>query len=301
MTSFVQQFGLEENDLRQKAVSLAAYALSLTSHVFEFPVREVTPEQRGLYPAPAPDDELEAEAAMALLGAAGAAMVIDQQVGLALTSAAADRYWNAGHYYGAFLWSFLGVPVDRVFEVANDLAERGLRVTAEPGLRETIRQPAALVPEQLAYLAAGIAVVGDTFLASRLFDLVPLTTVIGPYALPAPLLRDGFTNREENQESARDVTQHLMASFDIIQRGMEFQPRHQRLLPWNVGFSPESVLLIAAFITRGMLAPQNLVTTGPYASALLGAAFSAAEILRQPRLFRDISVPDVLGRWLERG
>jgi hypothetical protein len=226
MTSFVQQFGLEENDLRQKAVSLAAYALSLTSHVFEFPVREVTPEQRGLYPAPAPDDELEAEAAMALLGAAGAAMVIDQQVGLALTSAAADRYWNAGHYYGAFLWSFLGVPVDRVFEVANDLAERGLRVTAEPGLRETIRQPAALVPEQLAYLAAGIAVVGDTFLASRLFDLVPLTTVIGPYALPAPLLRDGFTNRRH--AASHGLVRHYPAWYGVPATPPALAPMERR-------------------------------------------------------------------------
>jgi hypothetical protein len=201
------------------------------------------------------------------------------------------RYWNAGHYYGAFLWSGLGVPATGAFEVAINLAEGGLG--------GTIRQPAALVPEQLAYLAVGIAVAGEPSLATRLFALVPLTTVIGPYALPVSLLQAAFSENLENQEGARGVAQHLLASFDLSQSGLELQPRYRRLLPWNVGLSPDAVLFIATFIAGGVLEPQNLAVTGPYANVLLGAARSAAEILNQPGQFRDISVPDILGSWLE--
>jgi hypothetical protein len=293
MPSFAQQFSLEEGFLQQRVISLAAYALSLGGRAFEFPVGDVSPDERALYPVHVPDDQLRAESATAMLGAAGAAMVVDQQVGLALTGAAADRYWSAGHYYGAFLWSGLGVPTAGAFEVAMNLVEGG------PS--GTIRQPAALVPEQLSYLAVSMALAGEPSLAIRLFSFVPLTTVIGPYALPVSLLQAAFSENLENQSGVREVAQRLLVSFDLSQRGLEDQPSYRRLLPWNIGLSPEPVLLIAAFLARNVLAPQNLAITGPYANVLLGAALSAAEIIRQPDRFRDISVQDALGSWLEGG
>jgi hypothetical protein len=101
MPSFAQQFHLEQRELRLRAVSLAAYAQS--NSAFQFPVGDVPTEQRAIFPAPPAEQVLLAEAATALRGAANAAMVIDQRVGVQLAYLAANRYWLAGHFYGAFL------------------------------------------------------------------------------------------------------------------------------------------------------------------------------------------------------
>jgi hypothetical protein len=176
------------------------------------------------------------------------------------------------------------------FGVASRLAERG-RANA-------IQYPFALVPEQFAYLATAIAAHGDLRLADRLFDLVPPATVIGPYAMPVSLLRAAFTDNEDTREGARGVAQYLLASFEISNVSLRYQPDYRRLLPWNVGVSPEAVLMLAMFIGRGLVASDDLAITGQYSPIIWEASVSANAILRQQPQFQNISVPDLLADWL---
>ena len=41
MPSYAQPLGFEEDDLRQRTVSLVAYALSFSDRTFDFPIRDV--------------------------------------------------------------------------------------------------------------------------------------------------------------------------------------------------------------------------------------------------------------------
>src|SRR6266568_7229052 len=289
MPSFAEQFHLEEDDLRQRAVSLAAYAQS--THLFAFPLADVDPAQRTVFPSPLPEDVLQAEAATAMLGAASAAMVVDQQIGLALTAASADLYWRAGHFYAAFLWAALGLRDQRIFAAAGSIAEQGLRSASQ--------YPAALVPQQLAYLALGVALAPDseTRVANRLFSLIPQTTVVGPYGLPVSLVRDAVAGRPDDQGSVRESAQFLVSSFNSNQQALEFQSRYRRFLPWNAGLSPDAVLMLAGFFRRGALAPRDLATRGPYDTALVAAASSAVDVLREFRPRHDMSAVEVLSAW----
>lgn len=291
MTSFAQQLGWSEPELRRRSLSLAAYALSVGSRVFDFPATDLVSAEPGSYPIPVSEDQLHAEAATVMLGSAGAAMALDQQIGLALTSVAAGEYWRAGHYYGLFLWACLRVPFESLATVVSDLTEHG------PA--DNTQYPEVLVPEQIAYLAAASAVRGDSSVATYLFNLVPPATPIGPYALPLPLLQGAFAADVDTQQSARDVVQYLLASFEISSRSMQAQPQHRRLLPWNVGVPPEVLLMIATLIARSPALLENPVILGSYSSALWGASVEASVILRRPDLFRDVHVSDILEPWLE--
>lgn len=291
MPSFAQQFRMRDADFRWRAVSLAAYALS--NSVFEFPLGDVPAAQRAVFPAPASEQVLASEAATAMRGAASAAMVVDQQVGVALTGAAAALYWNAGHFYGAFLWGMLELRDPRVFGVAGEIAERGLR--------GSVRFPAALVPEQLAYLATGMLLIGQSGIAARLFSLVPQTAVLGPYGLPVSLFEDALGQRQGSEGSIREMGQYLLSSFEVSQRALEFQPMQRRLLPWQVGMPPDSILLLATLLRRGWLAPDDLVITGSYSSALVGAALDVVATPPGRQALRDASIAEILSGWLEQG
>jgi hypothetical protein len=286
MPSFAPEFGMEEREFTRRAVSLAAYALS--SSALQFPLGDLSAEQRAVFPSPVSQQLLVAEAATAMRGAASAAMVVDQRIGVALTNHAASLYWAAGHFYGAFLWGLLEVQDVRVFEVAGDLAERGLRGATS--------FPAALVPEQLAYLATGVLLTGQSGIAAQLFSLVPQTTVLGPYGLPVTLARSAL---DQSKGGALEVGQHLISSFEASQRALEHQSRQRRLLPWQVGMPPDSVLLLATLLRRSGLAAADLMSTGPYASALLGAALATTPLELQST--GDVPIQDLLSSWLEQG
>lgn len=293
MPSYAELLGLAEDDLRQRTVSLAAYALSLSDRTFDFPIRDVPPDQRARYPVSASEDELRVEAAMTMLGAAGASMVIDQQIGLALTSVAADWYWRAGHYFGAFLQAVLGAQGEGALAVASELAERPVLGAAD--------RPATFFPEQLAYLAMGVAIGGNVGLANRLFNYVPEATAIGPFAVPVRLLQAYFSRELANEDSGREIAQFVIASFEISKMSLESQPQYRQFLPWNVGFPQEASLLIARFIMDNTLTPDQLVATNRYGAAFRDSAIAVAGILPQLSQSQESEIPDVLGPWLESG
>jgi hypothetical protein len=146
---------------------------------------------------------------------------------------------------------------------------RGRNYLAEGGLGGTIRQPAALVPEQLAYLAVGIAVAGEPSLATRSSPSYRLRQLSDPTRCPSHccrLLSPKIWRTRKVRAGLRSIS---WRPFGLSQSGLELQPRYRRLLPWNVGLSPDAVLFIATFIARGVLEPQNLAVTGPYANVLL--------------------------------
>ena len=227
---------------------------------------------------------------MTMLGAAGASMVIDQQIGLALTSVAADWYWRAGHYFGAFLQAALGAHGDDAVAIASELAERPVLGASD--------RPATLFPEQLAYLAMGVAIAGNVGLANRLFNYVPEATAIGPFAVPVRLLEAHFSRDLGNEDSGREIAQFIIASFEITKMSLESQPQYRQFLPWNVGFSPEALLLIARFITDNTLTPDQLAVTNRYGAAFRDSAIAVARILPQLKRPHESEIPDVLGPWL---
>jgi hypothetical protein len=273
-------------------VSLAAYAQS--NGAFQFPVRDTPTEQPAVFPPPPAETVLLAEAATAMRGAANAAMVIDQRIGMQLAHIAAATYWDAGHFYGAFLWGMLGVRNPAVFQVAGSIAEQGLDASA-------IRFPAALVPEQLGYLAAGVILSGDRQVASPLLSLIPGTTVLGPHGLPFPLVSNVLNDPPDQRRGARELGQYLLSTFEVGQQALELQPRQRRLLPWQVGMPIESVLLAATLLRRGALTPDSLVTIGPYSSALAGAALAASLTVLPLQGMVDVPVSEILGGWLDQG
>jgi hypothetical protein len=292
MPSFAHQFGLEESEFRRRAVSLAAYAQS--NDAFQFPVRDHPTEQPTVFPPPPTETVLLAEAATAMRGAANAAMVIDQRIGVQLAHIAATTYWDAGHFYGAFLWGMLGVRNPAVSQVAGVITERRLDASAT-------QLPAALVPEQLGYLAAGIILTGDRQVAGPLLSLIPGTTVLGPHGLPFPLVSNVLSNPPNQERGARELGQYLLSTFEVSQQALELQPRQRRLLPWQVGMPIESVLLVATLLRRGDLTADSLATIGPYSSALAGAAIAASVTVLPLQKMVDVSVSEILGGWLDQG
>ncbi len=238
-------------------------------------------------------DELAAEAATAMAGAASAALVIDQRIGLRLALEAADLYAQAGHFYSAFIQGAIYRSVDKRWKAPADrIAERGLAQVELPS--------AASVPAQLAYLAVGLTLGGDPRLGQAVLSHVPLVGGIGPDCVPFELLHRFVNDALENAQSSHQaLTDYLLSSFGQTKLAGLSQPGYKQMMPWNVGLPLDTALLVFRSIPtvehkeREIRGPTNR-----HAQALLTAAYemqSAAEtvgdLVPQP-------LERVLAEWL---
>jgi hypothetical protein len=244
VTSIASSVGYDEAELRQRIISLVAYALS--NRELRFPESEDHQQRTAGYPSPVAAGTLSAEAAMAMAGAASCALVLDQRVGVRLAWEAATLYADAGQPYAAFLQGALG----RIDERWTRLASR----VAEGGLAQLDLPPQLFASTQLGYLGLGAAFSDTPGVGLQILTLTSTALAFGSTQIPIDLLRQFVGEIVGRQERGYSILAGYLISA-IAQEQIESQrmPHYRRLLPWNVGLPLDAILLL----TRALPAPAD--------------------------------------------
>ena len=286
MVSVAEGLGLNEDQMRSRVLSLVAYARS--NREIEFPRRGLDEVEGGL-PLTLPPDLLSVEAATAMAGAANAALVVDQRIGLRLAYEAAELYSQAGFPYSAFLLAGLsGTIEDRWRNIATGIVEPERRQGAQ----------LALDPRQLGYLTLALHIVGDEG-APRLAERLPGPAGLGSLDVPFSLVRATVSAYGPQQAALpwRPVLDYVMAGFERVARSRVEWPRYKRMLPWNVGLPLDAVLL-ALVASNPDPAVIGTTVVGPYSSALATAADGLRSDTESSTVLRNEPLEETLADWI---